>query len=213
MKVFFALDISCGFVVRGSKGEREKYKRVGDVQTVLKRFDPKRVYVADLDRIEGKGDNLRVIEDVSRSRETIVDLGLREPQEVEELRIPAIPILATETFDIRKISSVKTDYYVSLDFKGGFLSTVSLDSALEILNTVKTVVIVLTIDRVGTLNPNFDLLDYVLERSENPVMAGGGIRSIEDLENLKERGCYGSIIATAVYKNLIPVEVVRRGVF
>jgi len=88
-----------------------------------------------------------------------------------------------------------------------------LDSALEILNTLKTVVIVLTVDRVGTLNPNFELVDYVLSKSENPVMVGGGVRNVEDLERLKEMGCSGAIVATAVYKGLIPLSFIRSGSF
>ena len=211
MKLYFAIDLSKGQVVRGSKGEREKYKPVGSLQQVLNEFKPKRLYIADLDRIEGKGDNLKLIEEIADSYDVIADLGFREPEEVKEFNFT--PIIATETFDLGRIHEVKGDFYVSLDFKGEFLGGMDLDSALEILNTLKTVVIVLTVDRVGTLNPNFELVDYVLSKSENPVMVGGGVRNVEDLERLKEMGCSGAIVATAVYKGLIPLSFIRSGSF
>ena len=209
MRIYFAIDLSNGYVVRGKGGERDRYKVVGSVWEVLERFDPKRIYFADLDRIEGKGSNLDLIESVAKEREVIADLGFRDANEVGDFNFT--PIVATETFDLRKIVDVRGKFFVSLDFRDKFLSNLSLESALDILNTLDTVVIVLTIDRVGTLKPNFELVEKVIEMSENPVMAGGGISSVEDLERFKEMGCYGAIVATAVYEGRIPREVVRRG--
>ncbi len=211
MKLYFAVDISRGRVVRGSGGERSRYKPVGNLRDVLNEFRPRRVYLADLDRIGGKGDNLELVEEVAKEYEVIADMGFREPEEIGDFNFT--PIVATETFDLSRVNEIRRDFYVSLDFKGRFLGGMDLDSALDILNTLDTVVIVLTIDRVGTMNPNFELVNYILSKSENPVMVGGGIRDVNDLERFKEMGCYGAIVATAVYKGLIPLEFIRLGRF
>jgi phosphoribosylformimino-5-aminoimidazole carboxamide ribotide isomerase len=210
MKLYFAMDISKGSVVLGSKGERRKYKPVGSPKTILEKFNPKNIYIADLDKIEGTGSNLQLIEEIAKSYEVIADLGFRKPDEVRDFNF--IPIIATETFDLRKIYDVEGEYYVSLDFKSNsLLGEVDLDSALEILNTLKTVVIVLMIDRVGTLDANFEIVEYILSRSDNPVIAGGGIRNVKDLEKLKDMGCFGAIIATAIYRGLIPLNYIKCG--
>ena len=210
MKLYFAMDISKGSVVLGSKGERRKYKPVGSPKTILEKFNPKNIYIADLDKIEETGSNLQLIEEIAKSYEVIADLGFRKPDEVRDFNF--IPIIATETFDLRKIYDVEGEYYVSLDFKSNsLLGEVDLDSALEILNTLKTVVIVLMIDRVGTLDANFEIVEYILSRSDNPVIAGGGIRNVKDLEKLKDMGCFGAIIATAIYRGLIPLNYIKCG--
>lgn len=225
MRVYFVMDIRNGICVLAERGEREKYKPVAEKSSIVKRSDPievvkivkpKYLYIADLDRIEGRGNNLRLIEHLNDFvDELIADCGFRSE---DELNVEFKPVIATETFDITKLESIDKKCYVSLDFKEKFLDSSGKfkdwREAVEFLNSIDIEgLIVLTIHTVGTGKPDFDLVKDVIELSEHRVLLGGGVGDMEHLEKAKEIGCSGVLIATAVHKGLIPVEIVRRGKF
>jgi len=223
MKVFFVIDIKKGKVVAGKSGEREKYKSIAELSQivdsdnpvkVIKDVKPKYLYAADLDRITGEGDNFDVLVSLSTlTHQLIADCGFRFKEELENL--PFIPVVGTETYDITRLDR---KCYVSLDFKGCFLDASKKFGdwryAVEYLNNLDLYgVIVLPIHSVGTMKPDFDILQSVLKISDNPVLVGGGVSGLEDLERLKDMGCSGVLIATAVHRGRIPLDVVRRGRF
>lgn len=222
MKVFFVIDIKNGKVVAGRSGERDKYKSIVEISQivdsdnplkVIEEVKPKYLYAADLDRITGKGDNFDVLVSLSSLTQLIADCGFKFEEELENL--PFIPVVGTETYDITKLDR---KCYVSLDFKSVFLDASkkfgSWRDAVEYLNTLDLYgVIVLPIHSVGTMKPDFGILQPVLDISDNPVLLGGGISGLKDLEKLRDMGCSGVLVATAVHKKAIPLEVVRRGKF
>ena len=63
--------------------------------------------------------------------------------------------------------------------------------------------VVTDVTKDGTLNgPNLELLAGVAERTGVPVIASGGVSSIEDLEaiaTLTDRGVEGAIVGKALY--------------
>lgn len=223
MKVFFVVDIKDGKVVAGKSGEREKYPPISSVSSVVNSDDavevveeikPRFLYAADLDRIMGKGNNSDTLLKLStRVEELIADCGFRKPEELENL--PFTPVVGTETFDITQLDR---KCYVSIDFKEKFLDASekfkSYKEAVEFLNSLSLEgIIVLPIHAVGTMKTDFSILEQTLEISEHPVLLGGGISGIGDLERLKEMGCSGVLIATAIHKGRIPVSLVRKGEF
>lgn len=223
MKIFFVLDIREGVVVHAEKGEREKYKRIEEKSLVVKTSDPNSIveilrprflYVADLDRIAGKGDNLRVIEALAEKvDELIADCGFREPEELRDFKFK--PVLGSETFDITKVDR---KCYVSLDFFDKFVDRSqkfrNFSEAIEFLNTLDLEgLIVLNVRRVGTMNVDFELISKAVEISENPVFVGGGVGSLEDLRRLHEIGCKGVLIATAIHRKALPLDLIRSGYF
>ncbi len=221
MKVFFVMDIRDGTVVAGKSGERERYAPINESSSIVSSSDPIEVisvikprylYVADLDRIMGKGDNMAVLDSINRMvDELIADCGFKRPSELEELSF--VPVLGTETYDITELVD---NCYVSLDFREKFLDASgrfdSWKDAVEYLNSFTLRgVIVLSIHAVGTMRVDLDLLESVMNISDNPVLLGGGVSGIEDLEKLKDMGCSGVLVATAVHRKRIPIDVVRRG--
>jgi phosphoribosylformimino-5-aminoimidazole carboxamide ribotide isomerase len=219
MRVYFVMDLKNGVAVRGKSGERDKYYPISQRSVavsssnpveVVEQLGPRFLYVADLDRIEGKGDNLRLIGRLSEMvEELMADCGFRKREEIEGL--PFRPVLGTETYPVDEVID---GVYVSLDFRGGRLlgSKKSEFDVLEALNSHRLEgVIVLSIDSVGSLRHDFRLTEKVLELSENPVIAAGGISSVEELERLKELGCMGALIATAIHEGLMDAELVKRG--
>lgn len=219
MRIYFVMDLKDGVAVRGKSGERDKYYPISQKSVVVsssnpfevvEQLKPRFLYVADLDRIEGRGDNLQLIEKLTEMvEELMADCGFRKREEIEDL--PFKPVLGTETYPVDEITD---GVYVSLDFKGGKLlgcKGTEFD-ILEFLNSHELEgVIVLSIDSVGSLRHNFRLTEKVLELSENPVIAAGGIASLEELERLKEIGCKGALIATAIHEGLMDAELIKRG--
>ncbi len=222
MKVFLAVDVRGGKVVWGKGGNRNSYVPIENVSKVAKRsrlreffeeVKAKRVYVADLDRIEGRGSNLEEIDEVTKSIEAIVDGGFRSVKEAE--RFSFKPIFATETFDVRQLEGVEVKGLVSVDVKGTLLdassSFSSLEELLEFINTLRVeAVIVLPIHSVGTYSFDFRLLERSMSVLDHPVITGGGVRP-EDLDKLKEMGVYGVIVGTAFHDGRIDPEVIARG--
>jgi phosphoribosylformimino-5-aminoimidazole carboxamide ribotide isomerase len=68
-------------------------------------------------------------------------------------------------------------------------------------------ILLLSLDRVGTAaGPDCSTLSRVLPRIAAPVLVGGGIRSVEDIYLLRELGCAGVLIATALHTGRITRE-------
>jgi phosphoribosylformimino-5-aminoimidazole carboxamide ribonucleotide (ProFAR) isomerase len=54
--------------------------------------------------------------------------------------------------------------------------------------------------RDGSLaGPDFELLGRVIEASGLPVVAAGGVSSLDDLVQLRELGCEGAIAGAALW--------------
>ncbi|AGK60748.1 hisA/hisF family protein [Archaeoglobus sulfaticallidus PM70-1] len=225
MKLYFVMDIKNGIVVRGVKGDRESYKPVDLESLVVKSsipvqvFDavkPKHLYIADLNRIMGMGDNLKIIEELGKKAEIIADCGFKSPEEVHGAGFT--PVLGSETFDLKRLEEIKErEVVVSLDIMDSFVdasgSFEEIDEAVKFLNSFRLKgLIVLTIRRVGTSSSlDWDLIGKILGISDNPVFAGGGIRDLQDVMKAKDIGLDGVLVATAVHNGKIPLELIRNG--
>lgn len=225
MKLYLVMDLLHKEVVRAVKGEREKYRPIhlssnlldtSDTENVIKDINPKYVYVADLDRIMGAGDNIQVINNISGNVEHLMaDCGFKEPVELEGLGFDGV--VGSETFNLRQLEESSANvHYVSLDIKDTFLdasnSFYRWEEALEWLNSFKLEgVIILTLSRVGTLSMDHNIFNRAAEISDNPLYAGGGIKSLKDALNLDKLGFEGVLIASAFHEESIEPEMVRRG--
>jgi phosphoribosylformimino-5-aminoimidazole carboxamide ribonucleotide (ProFAR) isomerase len=64
------------------------------------------------------------------------------------------------------------------------------------------------IERDGTLaGPAIDLLARVCSSSGLPVLAAGGVRSLDDLAAVEAVGCEGAIVGRAVLEGILPASV------
>lgn len=63
-------------------------------------------------------------------------------------------------------------------------------------------------NRDGVLEgPNFELCQKLIDKFPDVfIIAGGGVRSVNDIRKLKEMGLYGVIVARALYEGKIKVE-------
>ena len=57
--------------------------------------------------------------------------------------------------------------------------------------------------------PNLDLLKQMCERTNKPIVASGGVSSLDDLRaiaSLTDRGVEGAIVGKALYANAFTLE-------
>ncbi|MCD1294527.1 phosphoribosylformimino-5-aminoimidazole carboxamide ribotide isomerase [Methanocella sp. CWC-04] len=228
MRCILACDLKGGIVVRGVKGERDRYRPISESSTivgtsipeeVIKAIRPKETYIADLDRITGAGGNLGTIASLSRFTRTMSDTGASTLHDVEETRkVSDAVILGTETASMELIRECQgKGVYVSLDMKHGKM--MSRDpvfnagpiGSLKMLNEVDLAgIILLDVGRVGSGEGiDLEMMKNAVSMSKHKVIAGGGVRDVDDLLSLEKCGADGAIIASAVHFGKVPLEMLR----
>ncbi|CAD6491514.1 MAG: Histidine biosynthesis protein [Candidatus Argoarchaeum ethanivorans] len=231
-QIVFVLDILNGIVLHALDGRRENYKPIhitskvcnsSDPLEIIKQLKPEQTYVADLNRLQKTGtDNYRLIKELSKHTLLMADTGIATIEDLEPcLAVSNTAVIGTETADINTIINASKRFpgrvNVSIDIKyGRVLATnratlkpidiVSILNKLEINN-----IIVLDLDRVGTSSGfNIELLEELCTQSEHDILAGGGIRNMEDIETLDNIGVRGALIATAIHNESIPTKILNR---
>jgi phosphoribosylformimino-5-aminoimidazole carboxamide ribotide isomerase len=64
--------------------------------------------------------------------------------------------------------------------------------------------------RDGTLEgPDLELLRTVCRRAGLPVLAAGGIRSVEDLDAVERVGCEGAVVGRALLEGRLPLSILH----
>jgi phosphoribosylformimino-5-aminoimidazole carboxamide ribotide isomerase len=228
MDIIFAMDIRGGVVVKGYKGDRERYEPIerhskicatSDPLNVIDTVKPRRTYIADLDRILGWGSNSLIIKRLGARTKTLIDLGIRRLEDVREAeRIGDTAIIGTETGSLDVIRAAQSmRVAVSIDMKDG--SATSPDTALsgdpleviEKMNLYKMrELLVLNINLVGTKQGvDFDFIERVIDISGHPIIVAGGIKNSDDLDKLEDLGAAGVVLSTAIHEEIIPIDLVR----
>lgn len=229
MRCIFVLDLFNGNVVHAVRGERSRYRSVEEFSRVVSTSDPlgvvdqirpKEVYLADLNRIAGKGDNLEIIRRISGQASTMADIGASQKEDLDCLQKSVLPVLGTETASLQLIqeAALEREIVVSLDMKNRTVLASDPDLAgappediLRRLNGVPAeAVILLELDRVGTsIGLDRDFLQRAARISDHALILGGGVRGMEDLEALEEMGFVGVLVATAIHSGRIPLKRLR----
>ena len=234
MRCIFVLDILNGAVVHALRGERRSYRPITEFSRlvttseplgVMGELCPREVYVADLNQITGKGDNLAAIGDISRMARAMADIGISRLSDLDCLPPKVSPVLGTETASFSLIEEAAAELarrgsraVVSIDMKKGRLLASDPGLAgqepialLKSLNRLDLeAVILLDLDRVGA-STGLDtvFLKAAAEASQHPLILGGGIKGEEDLEALEEMGFAGALVATAVHNGRIPLSKIQ----
>jgi HisA/HisF family protein len=229
-----------GQVVQGLRGERQRYQAVHSglvigsdpvaiARALCRECDGRAVYVADLDALEGRGDQREVIRELRDQLgvEAWVDAGVSDSEAASRLLEAgaARVIVGTETLtDIRALRAIRkilpaSQLLVSVDIGDhGVLSRCSALSGRPPLAVIEslareevTEVILLALRQVGT-GGGPDLETLVAVREAFPglrLIAGGGVRSGEDLRALAEAGADAVLLATALHRGWITAADIR----
>jgi phosphoribosylformimino-5-aminoimidazole carboxamide ribotide isomerase len=215
MELILALDLMQGRAVRGKSGNRKTYRPLvpdSDPVAIVTRLSPRFLYIADLDRIMGNGEQDSLVLSCAHHVERCyLDRGCRSPSDYLSAE-GIVNIAGTETAgDLPRYHGG----YLSMDVRNGAVIPSGEDPLLFLERAAGLEfdgVIVLNLGAVGTGSgiPYGDLrqLRRVYDRR---LLYGGGVRGAEDLDGLGELEYDGAIVATAVHAGAIPVGAVRRG--
>ncbi|AEG17509.1 MAG: HisA/HisF family protein [Methanobacterium paludis] len=218
------LDIKNGEAVSGKSGMRETYKPLKTVFTdssdplkiavSLKDAGAQRMYIADLDAIEGKGSNLNVIKEINRIIPVMFDAGANDVRSVAKtLNVASKAIVATETLhsfeDLDEIfeSFEKDKLIVSIDIKNNHILSKYMDTNFDtLINKIADLkpdeIILLDISRVGTEKGVDQGFIDRLSKVETSIIIGGGIRD-EDIDVLSKSSVEKFLVGSALHKGKI----------
>jgi HisA/HisF family protein len=222
MDIIPVIDVQHGRAVRAAGGRRDAYHPLStplaagsDPVAVAKGFLDvfafQRLYVADLDGIEGRGRNAALPEQLAAALpgvELWIDDGARPREATTRLGASAVPVVGTESVrsddDLAALRTLPADrYLLSLDFaRDRFKGPADiLADAAQWPDRV----IVMTLARVGSdSGPDLaSLADIVARAGARSVYAAGGVRDRADIEALRRAGVAGVLVASALHAQKI----------
>ncbi len=238
MIIIPAIDIKDGKCVRLFKGEVEKVTVFSDHPSeIAKEWEDagaKWIHVVDLDgAFSGKPKNYNVIKSIVDTVSCPVQVGggirnIDTVREYVQMGVKRI-ILGTAAFSDQDFlrnacSEFPQEIAVGIDTKNGKIAvkgwTEVIDqSTQEVMRNLHevgvSVVLNTNIDRDGTMEGiNIDGAREFIEESPIPVIASGGIATMEDLEKLasiEHLGLYGAILGKSIYTGSINLkEAIQR---
>jgi phosphoribosylformimino-5-aminoimidazole carboxamide ribotide isomerase len=217
------IDLKDGIAVSGKSGKRETYTPLKTVfhsssdpiaiTIALKESGFERIYVADLDAIEGKGSNLQVAGEMNQIIPVMLDSGLNNSDDVGKIldTVDKV-IIATETIksleELELLFSLfpKENLVMSVDVKEGIVLGKHINADFkDIIKMIKKIkpfeVILLDISRVGTENGvDPGLINSFIDLETN-IILGGGVRN-QDILELSERGIKNFLLGTALHSGI-----------
>lgn len=221
-------DRACVQLVGGSY-EKEKVRLNDPVQVARDWINQgfRRLHVVDLDAATGKGSNLSIIRDILREddAETQVGGGVRSEEIAEELFDAGASRIVVGTRAIEEpdwlanlTASWPGQVIVAADVRErrvvtrGWAKTLPLHvlDLVEELNQFSLGGLLVTaVHLEGQMQgTDLPLMEDVAESSAFPVIASGGISSMDDLRALEHRGVAGAVIGMALYTGALDARAV-----
>lgn len=219
-----AVDIAGGQAVQLVQGIAGSGGRFGDPWEAAKAWQDQGaewIHLVDLDAAFGRGNNRDLIDTIVGRLDISVELsgGIRDAESLDAAlatgcRRVNIGTAALEDpeWTGRVIGEHGDRVAIGLDVRGSTLAARGwtrdggdLWETLERLDREGCARYVVTdVNKDGMLQgPNVDLLRRVCERTDRPVVASGGVSTLEDiraLRNLVAEGVEGAIIGSALYR-------------
>jgi phosphoribosylformimino-5-aminoimidazole carboxamide ribotide isomerase len=238
MKIFPAIDLKDGKCVRLNKGDYKQVTHYSDnplemAETWISQ-GANNLHIVDLDGAKaGKPINFTIIESIRKEFPNLfiqVGGGIRNQENINryiDAKIDKVIIgtkVVTDPEFIKKIdANILNRIVVDVAVKDEMLavqgwnesSSYNIKEFISILNQNNISEIVFTdISKDGMLQGiNLEKIKEILDFSNIPLIASGGVTSIKDIENLKkikDKGLSGIIIGKALYENKISLpEVIK----
>ncbi|UMQ42625.1 1-(5-phosphoribosyl)-5-[(5-phosphoribosylamino)methylideneamino]imidazole-4-carboxamide isomerase [Chryseobacterium sp. Y16C] len=235
MKIIPAIDIIDGKCVRLSKGDYKTKKIYNEnpveVAKEFEDFGIRFLHLVDLDGAKSKHIvNQKVLENIAGATSLEIDFGggLKTLEDIEiafnsgakQITIGSIAVQNLEfCFDlIKKYGSEKIILGADCDNRkiktSGWLEESNQDVIDFILKYQKEGVknvICTDISKDGMLEgASTDLYKEILNDTNIQLVASGGISKIEDVYEMKEIGCSGTIIGKAIYEGRIKLKELQK---
>ena len=228
MKIFFAMDLIGGRVVRLLKGDFAQTTVYSD--NPLDTIDTMRLagardfHIIDLDGARtGKRAHSDLITAIRQKVEGYMEAGggIRTEEDIayySGIGLNGV-IVGTRALEDRAFFQglsrfrnivLGLDLYEGKPMVKGWKETAdtSLEELLELASTCGVMAILFTsIARDGTLSgPDFDAIRMMQTMTDVPIIASGGVSSVKDLERLREMDVWAAIVGKAYYEGRIGIE-------
>lgn len=201
---------------------------IDDISSVVEKFynsGIKRLHIVDLNAAKGSGDNMKIIENLLSNKQVDIEIGggIRSIQKAQELISKGADYVIVGTAAIENPEFLKDlaeeigreKIIVSLDYKDKKVLTHGWDKTTEMspLQFGKNFqgycggFLFTCVDKEGQLDgPDTEYLEELVRELNVPVIASGGVTTIEDLEKLKAINVFGAVIGMAIYKGNIDLK-------
>lgn len=224
-----AVDVAGGQAVRlvqGAAGSETVYGDPLEAALAWQRDGSSWVHLVDLDAAFGRGSNAEQLADVVRRLDVHVELsgGIRDDESLRRaldtgaarVNIGTAALENPEWCD-RVVAEYGDRVAIGLDVRGHTLSargwTKDGGDLFEVLERLEKAgcqrYVVTDVHRDGTLTgPNLVLLGEVCARTDRPVIASGGVSTLDDLRALsalEDDGVEGVIVGKALYAGAFTV--------
>lgn len=240
MLLFPAIDLRGGRVVRLEQGDFGREQVYGsDPLEVAKRFvdaGVEWIHIVDLDAAKGDGNSRQIVADIARALGTNVKLqtggGVRSLDDAQQLADAGVARVVMGSAAVRDPGLVDAvaaivNVAVGLDHRNGEVavdgwlrgSSLMLTEAVTRYPAAAAFVIT-DISRDGMLTgPDTDGLRHVASLTTTPIIASGGVGSLDDLRALREvrsldgagvRSLAGVIVGKAIYEGRFTVAEAAR---
>jgi phosphoribosylformimino-5-aminoimidazole carboxamide ribotide isomerase len=230
-----AIDIKDGKCIRLSQGllsDTEVFNNDPlDQAKYFASFGFKRLHIVDIDgAFEGKPVNFNIISKIKAQTNITIECGggVRSKENVKTLFDSGIDyvVIGTKAIEDRDFAlwacnTYKSKIIIGADLKGKMVATQgwlkSSDVTYgELINTYNSLdlegILVTDIAKDGMLQgPNLELIKDVATLSKNPIIASGGVASLNDIKSLSLiQNVKGVVVGKAFYKNtIIPQDVIN----
>ncbi|MFA5400500.1 MAG: 1-(5-phosphoribosyl)-5-[(5-phosphoribosylamino)methylideneamino]imidazole-4-carboxamide isomerase [Dehalococcoidia bacterium] len=230
MDIIPAIDLKGGKCVRLYQGDysKETVFSVDPVATALRWQEQGagRLHLVDLDgAAAGEVRNTKAIEDIVKNTSLEVELGggIRRVDVVEQLiklgvKRVILGTVAVEQIELTKriIKRFGEAIVVGIDARDSYVTThgwmkISTMTVLDLSQAMAAIgarrIIYTDVKRDGTLTePNYEATAELVSKLKIPVVASGGISSIEHIRKLAALGAEGVIIGKALYTGDIDLK-------
>jgi 1-(5-phosphoribosyl)-5-[(5-phosphoribosylamino)methylideneamino] imidazole-4-carboxamide isomerase/N-(5'phosphoribosyl)anthranilate isomerase len=226
-----AVDVASGKAVRLTQGEAGTEEDFGHPLKAAQDWiaaGAEWIHLVDLDAAFGRGHNREVIADVvAQSGAVKIELsgGIRDDYSLEaalELGAARVNLgtaaLEDPEWTSKAISKYGDQIAVGLDVRGSTLAargwTKEGGDLLEVLARLEADgcarYVVTDVTKDGTLKgPNLELLKLVMQHTDKPVVASGGISTLQDIQDLVDLvplGLEGAILGKSLYAGRFTLE-------
>jgi phosphoribosylformimino-5-aminoimidazole carboxamide ribotide isomerase len=230
MEIIPAIDLRNGRCVRLFQGD---YKRetVFDedplkVAVRWQKLGARRIHMVDLDgAAAGESVNFNIVKSIAATVTAPTQLGggIRTMETIDKILTAGVERVILGTIAVENPELVRTacrkypgKIILSIDARDGLVATrgwlkatsiKAIDLAKEMVNLGVTRFIYTDIKKDGTLSgPNYAALSELMQEIKLPVIAAGGVSSLENLRELRRIGVEGAIIGQALYTGNIDLK-------
>lgn len=213
-----------GQAVQARAGDRHSYRPldtplchssnpVAVVEAYLSLHPFRQIYVADLDAIRGFSPDEKSIHALHSAFPDLqfwIDGGFRDRARLSRLTLPGTrPVIGSETLTDTGLPAVTPASLLSLDFQQDrFLGPASLLTDKKLWPRD---VIVMSMSRIGCdTGPDWKRLHLLQQGSlQSQLYAAGGVRNLDDLQQLSMANISGALTATALHNGAISATQLR----